>query len=139
MAVTLTSTGEYIQNRCIMGSHACIPCEERLPSCVHLSDGRHGYPGRMWQSYYIICYKHRTTVERCEYGIFDPNSLSCEKRTTITELTTTSTTIPTELTTTTSTGSPTTTSTTPTTRSSTTIVSTTTTTPDSKKLPQLHF
>ena len=61
-----------------MGSHTCTPCPERLPSCVGLPDGRHSYPGRMWQSYFIVCYKHRTTVERCVKGIFNPVTLQCD-------------------------------------------------------------
>ena len=112
--VTLITTGEYLQNRCIMGSHTCTPCQERLPSCVLLLDGRHIYPGRMWQSDFIVCYKHRTTVERCENGIFNPVILRCEMHSTYTH-------------------SPTVTPTIPTTTPATNIVPTTSIKPESKK------
>ena len=116
----MTSTGEYLQNRCIMGSHTCTPCQERLPSCVLLSDGRHCYPGRMWLSDFIVCYKHRTTVERCEGRIFNPNSLNCEMLTTSTTVTTTTSF--------------------PTTRPVTAIIPTTSKAPDCKIISQFqHF
>ncbi|KAL4228860.1 hypothetical protein ACF0H5_011900 [Mactra antiquata] len=69
---------EYDQNKCT-NQTTCVPCPERLPSCVGQSDGNHSVPGRLWKPEYISCYKGRTIdVKQCQQGFFNPFSETCE-------------------------------------------------------------
>ncbi|XP_062614312.1 uncharacterized protein LOC134276046 [Saccostrea cucullata] len=73
---------EYINNResSIAVPKSSIPCPERLPSCLGLSDGRHEFLGRRWMSDYIICYHNRTVeMTKCSEGYFDPYQRICVK------------------------------------------------------------
>ncbi|KAK3583069.1 hypothetical protein CHS0354_004014 [Potamilus streckersoni] len=74
----LLSVGEYQQNLCPSGNQTCVPCTERLPSCVAHEDGNHPFPGRMATSDYFICFLNRTvSVESCTKGIYDPEKRQC--------------------------------------------------------------
>lgn len=70
-------SGSYKQNVCQSKDSSCIPCPERLPSCVSLSDGYHGFQMIQWSSNYFQCYKNRTiNVLNCK-GYFDPVAKKC--------------------------------------------------------------
>lgn len=71
--------GSYKQNVCKSKGPSCIPCSERLPSCVGLSNGYHGFL-MQWSSKYFQCYKNRTiNVLNCK-GYFDPNAKKCVEK-----------------------------------------------------------
>ena len=71
--------GSYQQNLCHKTDPNCLPCPERLPSCVGLTDGYHGLRDR-WSSDYFNCYKNRTIdVLTCK-GFFDPNTKQCVEK-----------------------------------------------------------
>lgn len=57
----------------------CTPCIERLPSCVELPNGRHGFPGQLWSSKFILCHLNRTIdIGDCPDGQkFDPHGRFC--------------------------------------------------------------
>lgn len=57
----------------------CIPCTQRLPSCVGLEDGKQPFPGFPWKQQYVVCDKDRTTtVNTCQdTKIFNPNTKQC--------------------------------------------------------------
>ncbi|WAR27118.1 hypothetical protein MAR_012822 [Mya arenaria] len=64
------------------GSH-CMPCNERLPSCVDKGDGITIHPGRLWTPFYVVCYKERTIkTDRCKPDVdgaqfFHPEKNEC--------------------------------------------------------------
>ncbi|XP_052252891.1 uncharacterized protein LOC127859481 isoform X4 [Dreissena polymorpha] len=70
---------EYKQFNCSLLDPKCVPCPDRLPSCVGLVDGNQSYPSRMWKPDYVDCYKNRTTlpVKRCTKGYFHPVLKQC--------------------------------------------------------------
>ena len=71
--------GSYQQNLCHISDPNCLPCPERLPSCVGLTDGYHGLRDQ-WSSDYFNCYKNRTIdVLTCK-GFFDPNTKQCVEK-----------------------------------------------------------
>jgi hypothetical protein len=70
--------GQYKQNTCSANATSCIPCKDRLPSCVGLQDGDHPVPSQLWGPQYITCYKNRTVnATRCQTGSFSPKSRTC--------------------------------------------------------------
>lgn len=72
--------GQYEQNLCQPKDTSCVPCPERLPSCVGLSDGPHYFPGRQWSAKYIICFKNRTIDEstcKGNHQYFHPVQKKC--------------------------------------------------------------
>jgi len=71
--------GDYEQNTCLINQDpSCIPCRERLPSCMGLISGNHTFPGRELSSFYIVCFRNRTeAVRSCDNGFFDPESGTC--------------------------------------------------------------
>lgn len=71
--------GQYTQNLCKINSPSCIPCPERLPSCLGSPDGPQVYPQRLWTSWYIVCDRNRTIeITKCPRGqIFDPHHRQC--------------------------------------------------------------
>ncbi|XP_062614311.1 uncharacterized protein LOC134276045 [Saccostrea cucullata] len=67
----------YKQNLCLATDSSCLPCTQRLPSCVGLDDGYHGFFGQEWYSKYFQCYKNRTIdILNCN-GYFDPSAKKC--------------------------------------------------------------
>ncbi|KAL3884669.1 hypothetical protein ACJMK2_024787, partial [Sinanodonta woodiana] len=69
---------EYQQNLCPSENQTCVPCTERLPSCVALEDGSHPFPKRGTTSDYFICFLNRTvSVESCANGVYDPEKRQC--------------------------------------------------------------
>ncbi|KAL5005503.1 hypothetical protein ScPMuIL_018959 [Solemya velum] len=68
---------EYeINQRCPGDVPNCVPCEERLPSCIGYSNGNHSFPTR--NEYYVVCQDERTlSVQSCEPGIFDKALRRC--------------------------------------------------------------
>ncbi|XP_052252894.1 uncharacterized protein LOC127859481 isoform X5 [Dreissena polymorpha] len=74
---------DYDQNQCQINSGPCVPCNQRLPSCVNLPDGNHAFPGREGTSSYITCLKGRTmSMGQCPYGVFDQYREICSTPTT---------------------------------------------------------
>lgn len=71
--------GQYNQNMCKVNSPSCIPCPERLPSCLGTPDGPQVYPQRLWTAWYIVCDRNRTIeITKCQHGqIFDPHHRQC--------------------------------------------------------------
>lgn len=75
---SLSVVGEYQQNLCASFNSSCLPCSDRLPSCVGLSNGKNAFSGRMWSPYYVDCLNNRTyTVHRCTNGWFHPVQRVC--------------------------------------------------------------
>lgn len=72
-------TGQYNQNLCKINSPSCIPCPERLPSCLGIPDGLQVHPQRLWTAWYIVCDRNRTIeINKCQHGqIFDPQRRQC--------------------------------------------------------------
>ncbi|KAK3095139.1 hypothetical protein FSP39_010723 [Pinctada imbricata] len=69
---------DYLQNRCNPRDSSCVPCLERLPSCVGKPDGRNSIPGEYISSSYMICYRGRTiSKESCGKDRFDPTTKRC--------------------------------------------------------------
>ncbi|XP_061184903.1 uncharacterized protein LOC133192909 isoform X1 [Saccostrea echinata] len=69
---------DYLQNRCKPGDRNCIPCRERLPSCVGLKNGNNTIPGRDLTDTFVVCWEGRTvSVEQCPAGYFDPVQRKC--------------------------------------------------------------
>ena len=75
--IIILLTGEYRAHVCDGTVKQCTPCPERLPSCIGLTDGHHLFPGRTWMKDYIVCYKERTTVRKCDMGYFNPRLHQC--------------------------------------------------------------
>ena len=78
-------TGEYQQNLCAkLQTPGCVPCPDRLPSCVGKPDGDQPFPGKEWTESLIHCYKNRTLgVDKCPAGsIFDPDNKICTTKVT---------------------------------------------------------
>lgn len=75
--MTFKFVGEYeINQRCPGDVPNCVPCEERLPSCIGYSNGNHSFPTR--NEYYVVCQDERTlSVQSCEPGIFDKALRRC--------------------------------------------------------------
>lgn len=70
--------GEYQQNLCASYNSSCLPCSDRLPSCVGLPNGKNSFSGRVWSPYYVDCLNNRTyTVHRCTNGWFHPVQRLC--------------------------------------------------------------
>ena len=71
-------TGEYKQNLCIPGNRSCLPCAERLPSCVGLPNGQNAIVGDIWSGRYVKCLNNRTmVVGTCPQGWFHPVQRIC--------------------------------------------------------------
>lgn len=71
-------TGEYRQNRCPSTNTSCVPCADRLPSCVGLPNGQNSFAGQIWSPYYVDCVDNRTyTVHYCRHGWFHPVQRIC--------------------------------------------------------------
>lgn len=73
-------TGEYIVNRepSLSLQRSTVPCPDRLPSCIGLSDGKHEFPSRRWWADYIVCYHNRTVeINKCANGYFNPYLRIC--------------------------------------------------------------
>ena len=72
-------TGDYLGNQCAaQPGTPCIPCRERLPSCVGRPNGRNYFPGRELTENYIQCLDNRTLrVGSCAEGYYDPGRGSC--------------------------------------------------------------
>ncbi|XP_071175832.1 uncharacterized protein [Mytilus edulis] len=69
---------QYDQNKCPVSDPNCKPCPERLPSCIGLPDGLNIFPGKLWKTDYIQCYKNRTIdVKVCTTGYFHPVQKMC--------------------------------------------------------------
>lgn len=79
MICCFSLSGEYDANVCDPTDPICVPCPDRLPSCIGQSDGSHVFPGREWQSDYITCYKNRTVLpsKKCTKGYFHPVKETC--------------------------------------------------------------
>lgn len=73
------SIGQYDQNLCKRGDKSCVPCPERLPSCVGLEYGRWPFPGREWTDVYVQCSLNRTvSISYCNHGsVFDTQQRRC--------------------------------------------------------------
>ena len=72
-------SGEYDQNICSPGNSSCVPCKERLPSCIGKPDGAHAFTGLEWTDNYITCFKNRTVgIDKCPTAsYFDPRNNGC--------------------------------------------------------------
>nr|XP_022322146.1 uncharacterized protein LOC111123822 isoform X3 [Crassostrea virginica] len=73
---------EYIMNNrpSLVVSRSNVPCPEKLPSCIGLSDGRHEFPNRRWRPDYIVCYQNRTVeIATCPGGYYHPYQRVCVK------------------------------------------------------------
>lgn len=71
-------SGDSLQNQCRPGDLACVPCAERLPSCVGRENGNNTFPGRDMSDTFVICWEGRTvSVETCPEGYFDPKQRKC--------------------------------------------------------------
>ncbi|KAK3583067.1 hypothetical protein CHS0354_004012 [Potamilus streckersoni] len=71
---------EYLQNLCNGTDKDCVPCIDRLPSCIGFPDGANPSMDHMWSSTYLTCYKERTeNVQTCVEGIFNPYTRNCSK------------------------------------------------------------
>ena len=77
----LFSVGEYVTNQCPTPVNiGCVPCEERIPSCMSLPDGNNAISGKEYTAYYADCYFNRTMmVRKCNGGFFDPDLRICVK------------------------------------------------------------
>lgn len=74
------SPGDYLQNHCELNSANCVPCEDRLPSCINLPDNNNPYPGKLDSEYYIKCYRNRTvSVEACQVSKYNPVTRQCSE------------------------------------------------------------
>lgn len=72
--------GDYLQNHCERNSADCVPCEDRLPSCINLPDNNNPYPGKLDSEYYIKCYRNRTvSVEACQVSKYNPATRECSQ------------------------------------------------------------
>lgn len=73
--------GQYSQYRvtCSPSDPFCVPCQDKLPSCVGLPDGDHPFPSRLWKPDYITCYQNRTILptKKCPKGYFHPLYENC--------------------------------------------------------------
>lgn len=71
---------DYLQNHCELNSANCVPCEDRLPSCINLPDNNNPYPGKLDSEYYIKCYRNRTvSVEACQVSKYNPVTRQCSE------------------------------------------------------------
>ncbi|XP_065924132.1 uncharacterized protein [Magallana gigas] len=71
---------DYLQNHCEQNSANCVPCEDRLPSCINLPDNNNPYPGKLDSEYYIKCYRNRTvSVEACQVSKYNPATRQCSE------------------------------------------------------------
>ncbi|XP_050411504.1 uncharacterized protein LOC126826099 [Patella vulgata] len=70
---------EYAQNRrCPPGKTSCEPCEQRIPSCVGMSNDKQAYPGRPPSQLFVLCDSGRTSaVMQCQKNIFNPTTKQC--------------------------------------------------------------
>ncbi|WAR05418.1 hypothetical protein MAR_020787 [Mya arenaria] len=69
---------EYARNQCSAQDPQCVPCPQRLPSCVGLPDGPNPIEGRTWSPDYVNCHLNRTLgTANCNSGVFDPNKKQC--------------------------------------------------------------
>ena len=76
--VSVHIEGDYIKNQCRSDNTSCIPCSQRLPSCVGHSDGNNPVIGHYWSADYLICLRNRTiSVNKCQSGLFDPVNRRC--------------------------------------------------------------
>ncbi|XP_062607658.1 uncharacterized protein LOC134269470 [Saccostrea cucullata] len=72
---------EYQKNLCAPANRSCIPCKNRLPSCVTLPDGKNPINWLLWKPDYAICYKNRTIdIRKCSSRFFDPIQKNCLER-----------------------------------------------------------
>ena len=71
--------GQYQKNICSRNDLKCVPCPERLPSCVGKSDGANPFPSKLWSHDYITCLRNRTiTVTKCPSSqFFNPDIRQC--------------------------------------------------------------
>ncbi|KAL3884668.1 hypothetical protein ACJMK2_024786 [Sinanodonta woodiana] len=71
---------QYDQNLCHSTNSSCLPCPERLPSCIGLPDGANRFVGREWKSEYVTCYMNRTMeISQCSKGeYFHPKERKCK-------------------------------------------------------------
>ncbi|WAR27974.1 hypothetical protein MAR_013678 [Mya arenaria] len=69
---------EYIQNQaCPGGAATCLPCEQRIPSCLGLENGNNSFPGR--DNFHVVCQDQRTMfVRECVGETFDPLTRACK-------------------------------------------------------------
>ena len=72
-------SGEYKQNLCSNSDPNCIPCPQRLPSCVGVPNGDVGFTGKLWKPDYVTCYTDRTVIptKTCSQGYFHPTLKMC--------------------------------------------------------------
>ncbi|KAK3583072.1 hypothetical protein CHS0354_004017 [Potamilus streckersoni] len=71
---------QYDQNLCHRTNSSCLPCPERLPSCIGLPDGVNQFVGREWKSEFVTCYMNRTMeISQCSKGeYFHPKERKCK-------------------------------------------------------------
>ncbi|KAK3583070.1 hypothetical protein CHS0354_004015 [Potamilus streckersoni] len=71
---------QYDQNLCHSTNSSCLPCSERLPSCIGLPDGVNPFVGREWKSEFVTCYMNRTMeISQCSKGeYFHPKERKCK-------------------------------------------------------------
>lgn len=80
LSFCLVLPGDYLQNHCEQNSANCVPCEDRLPSCINLPDNNNPYPGKLDSEYYIKCYRNRTvSVEACQVSKYNPATRQCSE------------------------------------------------------------
>ncbi|VDI54945.1 Hypothetical predicted protein, partial [Mytilus galloprovincialis] len=79
---------EYQKNICSRTDLTCVPCPDRLPSCVGKPDGSNSFPGKLWSHDYITCLRNRTvTVTQCPQGqFFNPDSKQCTNQISTTDI-----------------------------------------------------
>ena len=76
--ICLHIAGDYEQYKCNPRDPTCSPCEQRMPSCSGLPDGKNAYPNTVISHEYIVCEKGRTVeVGGCLAGYFDPLERDC--------------------------------------------------------------
>ena len=66
-------------NRCQPTDLSCVPCPQRLASCVGLPNGPNAIEGKQYSEEFVQCKQNRTMgTDRCDQGVFDPSSRQCE-------------------------------------------------------------
>ena len=72
-------SGQYKQNACPVHDTNCVPCPERLPSCIGMGDGDQPVVARLWSDIHVVCYRNRTLqIKHCPNGaVFEPNRKEC--------------------------------------------------------------
>lgn len=79
MLIIYLILGQYQANLCLANDPTCVPCQDRLPSCISVADGVNAFPNRLWKPSYITCYKNRTVLplDKCQNGYFHPVQQRC--------------------------------------------------------------